>query len=177
MSVHRLFLSYNRGPATTPAMERLDKRVRVQLKVHGVEPFFDQRSIAPGESWSDEVKHALAGATEFLAFVSIDYCLSEQCQRELETAVARYERERRPRLLFVLADALDPGDIEVDSARAVERLALQAPPARRLQRLGDINFLGPYNAAGRLVPLALHDPDELERQLAALVAAIKRLVA
>ena len=113
-----LFLSYQRSAVTTPAVERLSRRARVQLGGQGVQVFFDQRSIAAGAAWEPAIDAALARCTHFLALVSVDYWLSEQCMRELEIAVSRYEQTGAPRLLFVLADKLDPNDLALDSSAA-----------------------------------------------------------
>ena len=174
-----LFLSYQRSALTTPAVERLSRQARVLLKSSGVDVFFDQRSIDAGAAWEPAIDAALARTTHFLAFVSVDYWLSEQCMRELDAAVSRYERTAAPRLLFVLADQLDPNDLALDSSAAAQQLAEgahSAAPMRRVSSAGQINFLGPYNDAGRLVRLAFESPALLNDQLAALITRIKPLV-
>lgn len=179
MAESYLFLSYQRSALTTPAVERLSRQARVLLKSSGVSVFFDQRSIDAGAAWEPAIDAALARATHFLAFVSVDYWLSTQCMRELDAAVSRYELSGAPKLLFVLADQLDPNDLELDSSAAARQLAAgshSAAPMRRVSSAGQINFLGPYNAAGRLVRLAFEEPALLNDQLAALVARIKHLL-
>lgn len=179
MTGKHLFLSYRRSATGTPAVERLSKRARVQLASTGVQVFFDKQSIDAGDAWSPAIDEALARVTHFLAFVSIDYWLSEQCMRELETAVARYERTGVPRLLFVLADQLDPNDLALDPEAATRRLTqdeASAAPLRRVASAGQINFLGPYDAAGRLVRLDLESPARLDDQLAALIETLKPLL-
>jgi hypothetical protein len=163
MSAPQLFLSYKRGPLATPAAERLYHRGLVQLAKWKV--FFDQKSIEAGDAWAPAIDQFMAGATHFLAFVSVDYWLSEQCRRELGLALARRDHGPEPRLLFVLADDLSPSDLEVDPSPAVQRI----------RNLGQINFLGPYDAGGRLVRLRLEDPVALDAQLAALVQRLKAL--
>lgn len=179
MTVRKLFLSYKRGPQTTPAVRRLHDHCRVQLKARGFETFFDQRSIEAGDAWQPAIDTFLAEAEFFLAFISIDYWLSEQCRRELGLALARYEAEGRPRPLFVLADRLDPNDLEVDAPDgALDAMNGAGDAVGRLRRIGQINFLGPYDeATGRLVRMRFDDAALLEDQIAALVEAIKRLPA
>lgn len=177
MSTRKLFLSYKRGAQTTPAVRRLHDHCRVQLKSRRIETFFDQRSIDAGDPWLPAIDGFLAEAEFFLAFISIDYWLSDQCRRELGLALARYEAEGRPRPLFVLADRLDPNDLEVDAPEgALDKMAGAGEPLRRIRTIGQINFLGPYDeATGRLVRLRFEDAAALEDQLAGLIEAIKRL--
>ena len=164
-----LFLSYRRGAATTPAVERLYNRAMVELPVYGVrEVFFDRRSIDAGDPWSPALDAALTRTTHFLALVSIDYWLSKQCQRELTSAIDRYEVEQAPKLLFVLADPLDPQNLVLN--------ADSRPYASRLRALGEINFLGPYDRAGRLVHLALGSQRRLDAQLSKLVNSLQDLL-
>lgn len=179
MAGHCLFLSYQRSALTTPAVERLSRQARVLLKSSAVEVFFDQRSIDAGTPWEPTIDAALARTTHFLAFVSVDYWLSPQCMRELDAAVSRYELTSAPKLLFVLADQLDPNDLALDSRAAASQMAAganAAGPMRRVSSAGQINFLGPHNDAGRLVRLAFESPALLNDQLAALITRIKQLL-
>lgn len=182
MSDQFLFLSYKRGPTTTPAAQRLFDRAAVQLPSN-VKTFFDQKSIDAGDEWTPAIDDFLAKTTLFLAFISIDYWLSPQCRRELETAIKRYERcpppppPRLPRQLFVLADKLDPNDLALNEAQARAQVAATPEAADRIQRIGQINFLGPHDAAGKLVRLKLEDSVLLDDQLADLVGKIKTVLA
>lgn len=173
MSTAQLFLSYNRSNATTAAADRLFRRARVQLG-RRAEVFFDQRSIPAGTEWQPAIDAALARCTHFVALVSVDYWLSDACQHELTTAVTRYQAGGSPRLLFVLAEPLDPNALELDTAvpGATQGQQLYS----QVRSLGQINFLGPHDAAGRLVPLALDQPAALDAQLAALVGRVGALV-
>lgn len=179
MSQRSLFLSYKRGPAVTPAAKRLDDRLCVQAS--DTEVFFDQTSIDAGDEWAPAIDDFMARATHFLAFISIDYWLSAQCRRELDLALARYEAcpkpppPRVPRLLFVLADKLDPNDLALDVATARAKVMGMPDAADRVHRIGQINFLGPYDAAGRLVRLKWEDRFRRDDQIAALVKSIKAL--
>jgi len=169
----QIFISYKRDQTTTKVAESLYKRVLVNLKAHGFAvPFFDQRSIDAGELWSEKIDQALARTTHFIALLNTDYWLSEQCQRELREAVRLYEAAGSPRLLFVMAEKIDPGALEVS---ADGRSASVKTPFPQIKHLGQINFLGPYDAAGRLVPLACADPVKLADQLYDLLQDIKRL--
>lgn len=178
MSPRCLFLSYHRTPETTPAMERLYRRAKVQLGGAGLVPFFDKASIDAGDAWMPAIDDALARSAFFLALVSVDYWLSEQCRRELDIALDRYQRTQAPRLLFVLADRLDPSDLALDADAAAAHLQADpnaAPPLNKVKSLGQFNFLGPYDAAGRLVRLAFESPRLMDDQFAALIQQVQRL--
>ena len=179
MSQRSLFLSYKRGPAVTPAAKRLYDRLRVQAA--DIEVFFDQTSIDAGNEWAPAIDDFMVRATHFVAFISIDYWLSPQCRRELDLALARYEAcpkpppPRVPRLLFVLIDKLDPNDLALDVATARAKVENMRDAADRVHRIGQINFLGPYDAARRLVRLKLESETLYDDQLADMVAAVKAL--
>ncbi len=173
MPASQLFLSYNRSAATTAAADRLFRRAKVQLG-RRAETFFDQRSIAAGTDWPQAIDAALARCTHFIALVSVDYWLSDACQHELTSAVARYESGGSPRLLFVLAEPLDPNALELDAA--APGAGTGARLYGQVRSLGQINFLGPHDAAGRLVPLALDQPAALDAQLATLIGRIASLL-
>jgi len=166
-----LFLSYQRSANTRPAVEQLYRRARVLLAADGVQTFYDTHSIDAGDAWEPAIDEFLAKCTHFLALISVDYWLSPQCRRELETAVACYERKGVPQLLFVLADRLDPNDLLLDDSGADEAAAALR---RRVRSIGQINFLGPYDAAGRLVRLAFESPALLGDQIADLVERLQR---
>ena len=180
MTEHKLFLSYKRGPETTPVVERLYNRIRVELMGRKVKPFFDRKSIEAGEAWEAKIDDFMKTATMFVAFISIDFWLSTQCMRELELAVDRYEVEGAPRLLFILADQLAPSDLAFDEQWASRREGAAAATVagarvNRVKAIGQFNFLGPYDAAGALVRLEFEHPTKVDLQLAQLVATIKGL--
>jgi hypothetical protein len=174
---------------TTPIVDRLYGRIRAQLGGYGVRPFLEQKSLDAGDDWEVAIDEFIARATLFVAFISIDFWLSVQCRRELDLAIARYEKERLPRLLFVLADRLDPTDLAFDEDEAADRLGDTGKDAAtrrellevserigKVKRIGQINFLGPYDPhSGALVRLAFEDPGKADDQLAALIESIKKL--
>ena len=190
MTEHYLFLSYKRGPDTTAAVERLFKRIKVELHSRGVKPFFDRRSLEAGDEWEAGIDDFIAKTTLFVAFISIDFWLSDQCRRELDLVIKRYEEEgTRPKLLFVLADQLDPTDLAFDEEEArthldaamqsqagTQLIADAAQRVRKVKGIGQFNFLGPYDErSGALVRLEFENPTKVDLQLAQLVKSIKEL--
>lgn len=182
---YRIFLSYKRADHTTPAVERLKERLEVQLDEDGtssnVKVFFDRNAIEAGGEWATEIDDFLADATHFIALISVPYWRSEQCKREFDLALARYELSqppRVPRMLFILADKSAPSDFAVKPldvlTRQSEEEAEGASRVQRIKSLGQFNFLGPYDQAGRLVRLAFEEPFKLDDQFAEMVATIKK---
>lgn len=168
-----IFISHKRDEVTTPVAELLYKRIKVNLTAHGfAEPFFDMQSIEKGDIWDDKISHALAQTTHFIGLLSDDYWLSEHCQRELQEVIRRYEQTGSPRLLFVLTERMDLRALELASN---SRSAKAKTPFPTVENLGQINFLGPYDKAGRLVALNCTDKTILGDQLFDLLLDIKQL--
>lgn len=168
-----IFISYNRAEPTTYVAEQLLKRIKVNTKANDfAEPFFDISSVAFGDFWKNEIDLALAQTTYFIALLSDGYWLSDNCQYELQEAVRRYEQHGTPRLLFVLTERMDPNALEIAPNN---RSATLHTPFPKVEHLGQINFLGPYDKAGRLSRLDCDDKAKLSDQLFDLVQNIKAL--
>lgn len=201
MAQHHLFLSYKRGDAMTSVVERMQRRLQVQFRPEELKVFFDRKSIDAGASWETAIDAFLAETTLFVAFISIDFWLSPQCMRELGIALRRYRRTQAPRLLFVLADFLDPSMLSLDDAalkphpreaaqdaatlsgeitkmlaesRANGMLADEEPYSEG--ELGQFNFLGPYDGAGRLVRLEIDNFRVYDEQLQQLIVTLRGLI-
>ena len=174
MTKRHVFLSYKRAELTTPVAEMFYKRLAINLGTDFEKPFFDKKSIEAGDLWSPAIDAALDSCTHFIALLSDDYWLSEQCQRELQDAAERYAQNGRPKLLFVLTEMMNPSALVLD---VDQKSAQVATPFPRVQNLGQVNFLGPYDSAGRLVRLKC-DPKEqvaLSDQLYDLMLIVKQL--
>ena len=174
MALKKIFISYKRGEPTTHVAELLFKKIRINLgKSYGfAEPFFDKRSIDAGDLWGQEIDLALAETTHFIALLSDEYWLSEQCQRELLAAVNRFEQSGLPKLLFVLTELMDPNAL---SLAGDDKTAGLKTPFPKVEHLGQINFLGPYDNTGRLSKLKCKDDIALKDQLYDLVQDIKKV--
>ena len=167
-----IFISYKRAEPTFEIAKRMDQKIRVNLKALGFASWWDKRSIEAGDPWSDEIDKALDGTTHFLSLLSDDYWDSEQCQRELLGAVERFEQTGTPRLLFVLTQKMNPNALQIAADGRSANVVTKFP---KVTRLGQINFLGPYDKAGRLIRLDRANPASLEDQLFDLVDDIGRL--
>ena len=182
---YRIFLSYKRADHTTPAVERLKERLEVQLDEDGtssnVKVFFDRHAIEAGDEWVSAIDDFLLDATHFIALISVPYWRSTQCKREFDLALARYEKSgvpRVPRMLLILADKSTPSDFAVKPLDVLtqqgEEEAEGASRVQRIRSMGQFNFLGPYDAAGRLVRLTFEEPFKLDDQFAEMVKTIKK---
>ncbi|SFB63531.1 toll/interleukin-1 receptor domain-containing protein [Azotobacter beijerinckii] len=168
-----IFISYKRADPTTMVAQQLFKRIVVNLKGHGFEdPFFDRKSIDAGDSWEPMIDQALDRTTHFIALLSDDYWLSEQCQRELVGAVTRWEQHGVPKLLFVLTERMDPSALVIERGQGGAAVQKKFP---QVERLSQINFLGPYDAAGRLIRLNCTDHNILGDQLFSLIQDIRKI--
>lgn len=174
MTTKKIFLSYKRGDPTTHIAEILFVKIKVNLgSSHGfTDPFFDKRSIEAGDIWREEIDQALAETTHFIALLSDDYWISEQCQRELKIAVNRFEQAGLPKLLFVLTEKMDPNALSISKDNKTADLKTPFP---KVEHLGQINFLGPYDRAGRLCQLKCNEETALKDQLFDLVQDIKKV--
>jgi hypothetical protein len=152
MEAQRIFISYRHDHPWTDLAKAL--RLKLQAAMGAGDEVFLDTAIRAGDAWKQEVDGALAACTHFVALLCDDYwVMSNECLRELYAAVARHEAGGRPRLLFVLAADMLPARLTLDAARAKGSLPSPAG-APQLKALGDINFLGPFDANGRLEPLA-----------------------
>lgn len=168
-----IFISYNRAEPTTQVAKQLFRRIKVNTRASDfAEPFFDISSVPFGDFWKQEIDQALAQTTHFIALLSDGYWLSDNCQYELQEAVRLYEQHGTPRLLFVLTEKMDPNALEIEPNSRSATLNTRFP---KVERLGQINFLGPYDRAGRLSRLDCDNQARLSDQLFDLVQNIKAL--
>ncbi len=171
----QVFISYNRGVPGTQVSRAFHNRLRSVAAALELESFLDQdlRVNPGGAAWRSKIDEALARTSHFVAILTTDYWLSENCRRELDQAVGRYLRDGAPLLLFVMAETISPelfrfndsqssGDFTDDNAT--------------LRATGDLNFLGPFDEYGRLVRLAYQDDSALSDQLAQLIDRLRAVL-
>lgn len=163
-----IFLSYRHGPKWTKLANALHLKLEAIAEGAGFDTFLDSEDIRAGDGWQALVDDALERCTHFVALLSDEYWVkSNQCLRELYHAVERFEASKtEPRLLFVLANEMRPDLLKLDGAR--QRGALNSPDPQ-LKALGDVNFLGPFDANYRLESLAWDNGKKLDKQNAQLV--------
>ena len=146
-----IFISYRHDAPWTGLATKLDLKLRASAGPK-TEVFFDAR-IPPGDEWQRHVDEALERCTHFVALICDEYwVLSAECRRELQRAVQRRQAGGVPRLLFVKAAEIRPELMRLEDG---------------LEHLGQINFLGPFDANAKLVALA-RGGTKLDAQLAQL---------
>ena len=81
------FISYRRLPADTAFVDQLQEA----LAERGMNVWVDRTDIEPAADWSDRVLRGIEAAKAFIFVITPESVVSEQCLRELETAVQRHK--------------------------------------------------------------------------------------
>ncbi|WP_296556138.1 toll/interleukin-1 receptor domain-containing protein [Pigmentiphaga sp.] len=167
-----VFISYKHADYSTRVARKLCDALEVVSDALGIRVFLDDE-INPSEEWKATVNATMGEMTHFIALLTNEYLLkrSTECRRELLTAVQRYEDGGKTRLLFVLVDDISPGLISLSADRKAGKLVSDEP---RVEKLGDINFLGPYNDAKQLVRLEWENDGRLSDQIKQLIDRFQR---
>ena len=167
-----VFISYKHSDYSTQVARKLSDALEVVSDSLGIRVFLDEE-INPSEEWKAKVNGVMEEMTHFVALLTTEYLLkrSTECRRELLTAVHRYEDGRKTKLLFVLVDDIPPHLISLSEDRKAGRLVSDDP---RVEKLGDINFLGPYNDAKQLVRLEWENEARLRDQIKQLIDRFQR---
>lgn len=176
-AVHRVFISYKHG-AMTPVAQKFHNKLRISGPAMGLaSSFLDASALKAGTPWRAEVEKALAEATRFVAFLEDDYWLSDECQIELRHAVDRWQKGEEMRLLFVKAGEIAPEWLVLDDAPAAGGTPADETK-RQLKRVGDLQFLGPFDTArGQLVTLLPMTDPGLDAQLFQLMQRLHATLA
>jgi hypothetical protein len=168
-----IFISYRHAPPTTAIARELYTALVPPAEAWGAELFMDEQDIEPAELFDEVIVGALDRCTDFVVLLSNGYWSSAYCRKELLRVLGRFERERSVRLHFVKVDELDPAHFSFAKDRAAGRIVSDDA---QVQRIGDVQFLGPFDAYGRLVRLSWEQPAGLSDQLGQLVQRLGRVV-
>lgn len=84
------------------------KPAALSLKQVGHEVFFDEWSLAAGDSLVDKIPQAIADSGTFILFLSAASKASAWCQRELAIAVSQMIKSRKIRVLAFRLQPVDP---------------------------------------------------------------------
>lgn len=172
-AVPGIFISYRHAPPTTGIARELYTALVPPAEVWGAELFMDEQDIEPAELFDEVIIGALDRCTDFVVLLSNGYWSSAYCRKELLRVLGRFERERSVRLHFVMVDKLDPAHFSFAKDRAAGRIVSDDP---QVQRIGDVQFLGPFDAYGRLVRLAWDQPAGLSDHIGQLVQRLGKVV-
>ena len=171
MANSHLFISYKHGDPSTRIAKSLYDYLDAVSDALKFEIFMDDEALRASDNWQEIIDQALAKATHFIALLGTDYWLSGACQHELCKAVERFETEGSPKLLFVMAESIRPDLFTFDKSRRTGRLSSSNPT---INKVGDLQFLGPFDDNNRLVRLAWEHPAIFNDQLAQLLERLER---
>ncbi len=133
----------------------------------------DDHDIEPADLFDQKIIAALDRTTHFIVLLTNSYWSSEYCRKELARAVERFEKGRKALLLFVKVEELDPNHFTFAKDRVSGRIKSANP---LIQKIGDVQFLGPFNEARQLVRLQWENEAKLGDQIAQLVRRLGRVV-
>jgi hypothetical protein len=166
-----VFISYKHLAPWSEMARKLHLKLLIAGEDLDYEVYID-KEMDPAAVWRDELKARLDVATHFIALLCDEYWASTECRNELHRILERYEAAKGagstgPKLLFVRAGELNPARFTFDRARARGELSSDDP---RLRRVGDLNFLGPFDLDnnGQLEILDWESASRLDRQLGQL---------
>jgi hypothetical protein len=172
-----VFLSYKHGERWTELAQRLHLRLSTVAEGMGFDLFMDSE-IDASEEWRKAVEKKLARTTHFICMLCDEYWVSPECQRELSCAVQRYRDTRKPKLLFVLAETMSPQYLKFrpsgggNGSGGGNELVPPKNANAEIEKVSDLNFLGPFDKNSRLVALA--KPNEgLSEQLYQMVERLR----
>ena len=174
MTAPCIFISYRHAPPTTPIARELYTALVPPCEAWGAELFMDEQAIEPAELYDPVIVGALDRCTDCVVLLSNAYWASTYCRKELLRVLGRFETDRSARLHFVMVDKLDPNHFTFAKDRAAGRIVSDDPV---VQRIGDVQFLGPFDDYGRLVRLQWDQPAALGDQVAQLVERLGKVVA
>jgi hypothetical protein len=179
-----VFMSYKHEPNTTGVTAQFYQQLQMYQKGLGLAGvFMDKDKLKAGGVWRAEVQAALDQTTHFVVMLSNGYWLSDECHKELAYAVARYQQggAEAMRLLFVQVQKIAPELLLFDQSAADPNVAFVnqefGKVAAKLEKVSDLQFLGPFDDFARLVRLPPENDPLLGDALYQLVMRLKDTLA
>jgi hypothetical protein len=173
MSSATIFISYRHGEPSTRIADGLYTALSAVSDGMDFELVMDAHEIAPSDRFDQRILDGLNRTTHFLALLDNQYWASDYCHKELAHAVNRFEKGEDVRLLFVMAGAILPKYLTFDKDRASGRINSPDP---LIKRIGDLQFLGPFDEARRLERLSYENPAKLDDQFHELIRQLERVL-
>lgn len=168
-----IFISYRHQPPSAQIAEKLYEALVPAADTWGAEIYMDRHAIEPGGLFDREIVDALDRTTHFVALLNNSYWGSDYCRKEIARVVDRFEKRRSVRLLFVKAEEFDLAHFSFNRDRRSGRISSDDPI---IEKVGDLQFLGPFDDARQLERLAWEREARLSDQLAALVKELERVI-
>ncbi|MFC4706345.1 MULTISPECIES: toll/interleukin-1 receptor domain-containing protein [Paraburkholderia] len=169
-----MFISYRHGDPWTRIARKFHNHLLPISGPLGFTLFLDDSDIQAADRFETIIKNNLDKTSHFIVLLCDDYWLSEWCRKELDYAVRRYQETGTPRLLFVLAEAMNPHYLIFDAAHPTGTLRDADGGESQLSRVSDLLFLGPFDPNLRLVRLDLENPVRLADQIHEMSVRLQR---
>jgi hypothetical protein len=167
-----VFISYHHGDPSTDIANTVYIALSAVAPGMGFEIFMDRQAVEPADLFDKVILDGLNRTTHFLALIDNDYWASAYCRKELAHAVTRYERGEPVRVLFVMAGPIKPEYMTLEPDRAAGRI----PSDPLIHRIGDLQFLGPFDKGRHLERLKYEDRAALRDQIKDLIDEIERVM-
>lgn len=168
-----VFISYRHEEPTTTIARKLHTALVPATEFWGADLFMDEHEVEPGDLVDETILGALDRTTHFIVLLTNSYWGSAYCRKELARAVERFETARSVRPLFVKVEELDPAHFTFAKDRASGRINSEHPV---IQKIGDVNFLGPFDGQMRLVRMDWEHAGIFSDQIGQLVKRLERVI-
>jgi hypothetical protein len=172
MATPTVFISYRHGEPSTMIANAVYTALSAVSHGMGFELFMDQHAVEPAALFDEEILEGLGRTSHFLALLDNDYWASSYCRKELAHAVNRFENGEAVKLLFVKAGPVKPEYMTLDR----DRLSGLISSVPRFRRIGDVQFLGPFDRGRRLDRLRYESPAQLGDQISELIDELTKVM-
>lgn len=169
-----IFISYKHADPWARVAQKLYEALSPAAETWDADVFMDQHDIEPADLFDKVIVDALDRTTHFVALLSNSYWASPYCRKEISRVIERFEKNRSTRPLFVKAEEFDVEHFSFDKDRALGRIKTRDPLVRKV---GDLQFLGPFNGARQLERLAWEHEAKLSDQIAQLINRLQAVIA
>lgn len=167
-----IFISYRHGDPSTVIAREVHTALDAVADGLGFNLFMDQHDIEPSDLFDKVILEGLDRTTHFLALLDNEYWASSYCRKELAHAITRYEKGEPVRILFVKAGPIRPEYMMLKRDRDAGRI----PTEPLIDRIGDLQFLGPFDRSRRLDRLRHENLAELRDQISDLIDELSRVL-
>jgi hypothetical protein len=168
-----IFISYRHESPTAEIAQKLRLALLPPAAAWNADLFMDSQSIEPGTLFDPQIIAALDRTTHFIVLLTNAYWNSPYCRKELERAMRRFGKDGSVVPLFVKAEELDPKYFILAPDSRSGRIRGGEPVIRKI---GDVQFLGPFNEQWQLVRLKWEQPAALGDQIAQLIKRLEPLI-
>jgi hypothetical protein len=165
MSTNNIFISYKHEQPWVDMAAKFRIKLANYADDWKLDYFIDSRQIAAGQPWRASIDAALGSCTHMLCLMCDTYWDSVECRRELDTLLARRAAGEGVVPFFVLAEPMNPAYLRFnpDGTRVGD-----------VSKVGDFQFLGPYDDAQRLIALQSLGREHWSEAVEAMLTRLNR---